>query len=94
MVSGIMIFPSRTPSNAVTYFSSTTVLVSNSLVPSQDHLLTLTSPLLELLLGVLPLVLFTPLYGLQFLVLDLSRLLDHLRYVPVTLDALDLGPST
>lgn len=65
-----------------------------SLLPSQDHLLTLTPPLLKLLLGMLSFVLFPPLDGLQLLALDLSGLLDHLRYVPVTLDALDFGPST
>lgn len=76
-----------------TFFQGHTSFVAHeSLFPSQYHLLTLAAPLVELLLAVLPLVLFTPLDGLQLLALDFPGLLDHLGYVSVTLDALDLGP--
>lgn len=57
----------------------------------KNHLLSLVPPLLELLLRVLPLVLFAPLDGLQLLGLDLSRLLHDLGNVPVSPDAPDLG---
>lgn len=57
----------------------------------QDHLLPLAPPLLELLLGVLPLVLLFPLDRGELLVLDLLRLLHHLGDVPVALDPPDLG---
>lgn len=79
-----------------THFSRTHFGVQfyQSLLPGQDHLLTLTPTLVKLLLGVLPLVLFTPLDGLQLLALDLSSLLNHLGYVSVALDALNFGPVT
>lgn len=76
-----------------TFQGHTFVYFHQSLFSGQDHLLTLTPPLVKLLLGVLPLVLFTPLDGLQLLALDLSSLLDHLGYVSVTLDALYFGPG-
>lgn len=87
--------PSKTPCNAVnTPFNDKLLYSPLSLFPGQDHLLTLAPALVKLFLGVLPLVLFTPLDGLQLLALDLSSLLDHLGYVSVTLDALDFGPGT
>ncbi len=61
------------------------------LLLNQNSLLSLALALLELLVRVLPLVLFPPLDGGQLLALDLAGLLDHLGLVPVPADAPDLG---
>lgn len=64
-----------------------------SLLAGQYHLLTLTPPLLEFLLGVLPLILLASLDRFQLLVLDLTGLLYHLGNVPMTFDTPYLGPG-
>ena len=61
------------------------------LLLNQDSLLPFALALLELLVRVLPLVLFPPLDGGQLLALDLASLLDHLGLMPVPADAPDLG---
>lgn len=61
------------------------------LFPCQNNLVTFALPLLELLPGVLPFVLFSSFNGLEFLLLNLIRLLDNLWKMSVTLDTSYLG---
>lgn len=66
--------------------------VQRSLRTCKNHLLALTSPLLELLFGVLSFILLATFDRFQLFILDLSGLLHNLRYVAVALDTSDLGP--
>lgn len=57
----------------------------------QNHLLSLIPSSLKLFLCVTTLILLTSLDTLDLLSLDLTRLLEHLGHVAVTVDAADLG---
>lgn len=61
------------------------------LLPCQYHLVSFTLPLLELLLSMLPLVFVSSFDCLEFLLLNLARLLHDLWKMSMALDSPYLG---